>query len=375
MQTDISKYFMELVSIDSESRAEREIADKLIKDLLELGAEVTEDDSTGFTKGSTGNILARFPGAVDKPPILFCSHIDTVVPGKGIKARIEDGIIYSDGTTVLGADDKSGVAQIIFGIKAVKDAGQAHAPIEVLFTVCEEIGLLGSKSFDKSLLKSSFGYAFDTQNVGDLVLGAPSQNSFVITIHGKEAHAGVEPEKGISAIKVAAEAIAAMPLGRIDFETTSNLGIISGGIATNIVPNRVEIRGEARSHNPQKLDRICADIRKAVEDAVNRHQGGSARASFDFSMETEYRSFRVAEDATAVTLAKSALRKLGIEARTGIGGGGSDANNIGAAGISTIICGTGMMRYHTVNEYIALKDLEAGAAFVSELLRLYAAQE
>ena len=374
MQADIISYFMDLVVIDSESRDERAIADKLIKDLRALGAEVSEDDSTSFTKGSTGNIFARFPGKVDKAPILFCSHIDTVVPGKGIKPRIEDGRIYSDGSTVLGADDKSGVAQIMMGIKAVKDSGIDHAPIEVLFTVCEEIGLLGSKSFDKSLLKSAFGYAFDTQNVGDLVLGAPSQNSFVITIYGKEAHAGVEPEKGINAIKVASEAIAAMPIGRIDFETTSNIGLISGGMATNIVPNKVEIRGEARSHNPQKLDRVCADIRKAVEDAVNRHQGNLAKASFCFDMETEYKSFRVAEDALAVTLAKSALQNLGIEARTAVGGGGSDANNIGAAGISTIICGTGMMRYHTVNEFIAIKDLESGTAFVSELISLYAAQ-
>ncbi|HRY83361.1 MAG TPA: M20/M25/M40 family metallo-hydrolase [Candidatus Cloacimonadota bacterium] len=372
MQTDISKYFIELVSIDSESRDERAIADKLIADLKELGAEVTEDDSTGFSKGNTGNILARFPGKVDKAPILFCSHIDTVVPGKGIKPRIEDGKIYSDGSTVLGADDKSGVAQIMQGIKTLKDSGIDHAPIEVLFTVCEEIGLLGSKSFDKSQLKSAFGYAFDTQNVGDLILGAPSQNSFVITIYGKEAHAGVEPEKGINAIRVASEAIAAMPLGRIDFETTSNLGVIKGGMATNIVPNKVEIRGEARSHNPQKLDRVCLDIRKAVEDAVSRHQGDLVKAGFSFDLENEYKSFRVSEDAEPVILAKSALSRLGIEARTAVGGGGSDANNIGAAGIPTIICGTGMMRYHTVNEFIAIKDLEAGAAFVTELLKLYA---
>lgn len=374
MQADIVSYFMELVAIDSESRNERKVADKLIHDLKDLGAEVCEDESTSFTKGSTGNILARFPGKLDKAPILFCSHIDTVVPGNGIKPRIEDGRIYSDGSTVLGADDKSGVAQIMMGIKAIKDSGADHAPIEVLFTVCEEIGLLGSKSFDKSLLKSAFGYAFDTQNIGDLVLGAPSQNSFVITIYGKEAHAGVEPEKGINAIKLASEAIAAMPIGRIDFETTSNLGLIKGGMATNIVPNKVEIRGEARSHNPAKLDRVCADIRKAVEDTISRYQGDVAKANFSFDLETEYKSFRVAEDAAPVSLAKSALHKLGIEARTAVGGGGSDANNIGAAGIPTIICGTGMMRYHTVNEFIAIKDLEAGMAFVRELISLYAAE-
>ena len=372
MQNDVVKYFISLASIDSESRNERAIADALIADLKALGAEVSEDCCYKSTNGNAGNIFAQFPGQVDVPPLLLCSHIDTVIPGVGVKPRIVGDRICSDGTTVLGADDKSGVAEIICGISRVLEAGIPHGPLEVLFTVSEEIGLLGAKFFDKSKLKASCGYAFDTQTVGDLVLGAPSQNSISITIHGKEAHAGVEPEKGINAIRIAAEAIAAMPLGRIDFETTSNIGIISGGVATNIVPNQVVIKGEARSHNPQKLAQVCSDIRHALDSAIARHQGTTHQASAEYHQETEYHAFRIPDDSPCVQLAKAALKEVGIEARTGIGGGGSDANIIGAAGIPMIICGTGMMRYHTVEEYIEIKDLEAGAAFVENLIKLHA---
>jgi len=372
MYTDTVEYFIRLVSIDSESRDERAIADVLIADLKELGAEVVEDCCYNSTSGNTGNIFARIPGTIAVEPILLCAHIDTVVPGRGIKPRIVDGRVCSDGTTVLGADDKSGVAEIICGISRVVASGVPHGPIEVLLTVSEEIGLLGSKCFDKSLLKSAYGYAFDAQNIGDLVLGAPSQNSISITIHGKEAHAGVEPEKGINAIRVAAEAIAAMPNGRIDHETTCNMGLISGGMATNIVPNRVEIKGEARSHNPQKLTQVCDDIRKAVDAAVAKYQGSVHQAKAEYHQETEYQAFRVADDAPVVTIARKALEKIGVTANTYVGGGGSDANIISAGGVPMIICGTGMMRYHTVEEYIEVKDLINGTAFVEQLLLLHA---
>lgn len=374
MHTDIVNYFVQLASIDSESRDERAIADVLIHDLKELGAEVIEDCCKKSTSGNTGNIFARIPGTIDVKPILLCAHIDTVVPGKGIQPRIVDGKVCSDGTTVLGADDKSGVAEIICGISRVKAAGLPHGPLEILFTVSEEIGLLGAKCFDKSHLKSAFGYAFDAQNIGDLVLGAPSQNSISITIHGKEAHAGVEPEKGINAIRVAAEAIANMPVGRIDFETTANIGVISGGMATNIVPNKVEIKGEARSHNPQKLAQVCADIRQAVDNAVAAHQGHTHQAHADYHQETEYQAFRVADDAPVVTLARKALEAIGVSANTYVGGGGSDANIISAGGVPMVICGTGMMRYHTVEEYIEVKDLINGMAFVEQLILLHSGQ-
>lgn len=371
MESEIQKYFCRLVSIDSESLDERAMIDALKADLISFGAEIFEDDTHTKTGGNAGNLFARIPGNVSKPPILLCAHVDTVVPGKGVKPQIQDDRIVSDGTTILGSDDKSGVAQIMMGIKAILEQGIDHAPVEILFTVSEEIGLLGAKHFDKSKIKSAFGYAFDAQNIGDLFIAAPSQVSFKITVKGKEAHAGVEPEKGINAIRVAAEAVAAMPMGRIDFETTVNLGKICGGMATNIVPNQVVIQGEARSHSDHKLEQVCADVQAALETTVARYQFEDLGAAYEYSQNTEYKAFRVEEDAEAVKLAKTVLHGMNLPVNCVVGGGGSDANIISAAGIPMIIVGTGMNRYHTVNEYIEIADLEAGQTFVFELIKQY----
>lgn len=369
MQTDVVKYFMELVAIDSESKNERAMADRIKADLASMGAEVSEDDAHTHTGGNAGNIHAWFPGDSTKPALLFCAHLDTVKPGNGIKATITDGRIHTDGTTVLGGDDKSGVAETMIAIHRVLESGAAHCPIEVLFTISEEIGLLGAKLFDKSKLRAAMGYALDAHQVGELVLGAPAQNSIKITVSGLEAHAGVEPEKGINAIRVAAEAIASMPNGRIDHETTCNIGKISGGVATNIVPNQVLISGEARSHNPAKLDQVTSDIRHAVEAAVNRHQHPHGSASYEWSCQREYDSIKITEDQPVVKLALEALAGLGIPAFTTIGGGGSDANIINAAGVPTIILGTGMNKVHTVQEDILVSELERGADFIEAIIR------
>ena len=371
MNTDVIQYFLELIAIDSESRDERAMIDRLKADLAALGATVTEDDSQLSTQGNAGNLHALIPGKIDKKPILFCAHADTVKPGKGIKATQKEGIIRSDGTTVLGGDDKSGVAEIVMGIREIVASGENHAPVEVLITVSEEIGLLGAKHFDKSQLRSALGYALDAHRVGDLVVGAPAQNSIKIVVTGKEAHAGVEPEKGINAIRVAAEAIAAMPLGRIDHETTCNIGIISGGTATNIVPNRVEIKGEARSHNAPKLEQLTQDIRHALESTIQRHQYDFGAAAFTWEAKQEYQSFFLKDSEPAVQLALDALRDAGIEARLMVGGGGSDANIINATGLPMVICGTGMNKVHTVGEDIEAEELRRGAAFIAALIRRY----
>ncbi len=371
MHNDVVKYFMSLIAIDSESKNERAMMDILRADLEELGAKVEEDNCHKHNDGNAGNLYAYLPGSIAKKPILFCAHADTVIPGNGIKARIENGRIMSDGTTVLGGDDKSGIAEIIVALKNIKDSGIEHVPVEVLITVSEEIGLLGSKCFNKARLNAAFGYALDTHQVGELVVGAPAQNSFIITIYGKEAHAGVEPEKGLNAIKIASEAITAMPMGRIDFETTCNVGKISGGSATNIVPNQVIIKGEARSHNAQKLERVCTDIRHAVESTIARYNNEAGKADFSFKLETEYHSFGIAEDAEVVQLAVSALRGLDIPYTVCKGGGGSDANIINGSGIPMIIVGTGMNKVHTVAEDIEIEELHRGVAFVEEIIRQY----
>jgi tripeptide aminopeptidase len=373
MQSDVISYFMRLVAIDSESLNERAMIDALKLDLQDLGAQIVEDECNKKTGGNAGNLYAYFPGTIDKDPLLFCAHVDTVTPGKGVKARIKDDKIVSDGTTILGSDDKSGVAEIMIALSRIKASGKAHAPIEVIFTVSEEIGLLGAKGFDKSRIKSAFGYALDTHRVGELVTAAPSQKSFQIVIHGVESHAGVAPEKGLNAIRIAAEAIAAMPLGRIDFETTCNVGKIHGGESSNIVPNKVTVHGEARSHNPAKLQQVCDDIRYAFTSTIARYEAQGAK--LDFVCNAEYESFNISEDEAVVRLAQKALRNLDIPFTTGRGGGGSDANIFSASGIPTIITGTGMNNVHTVHESIETDQLLQGTSFVEELIRIYSSTE
>jgi len=372
MQHTVSEYFLELVRIDSESRNERAMADRLKADLKALGFEVEEDQSHLQIGGNAGNIYAFLPGKKEMEPLLFCAHIDTVRPGNGIKPSVSDGKITSDKSTILGADDKSGVAQILYGIKQMLESCLEHPPIEVLFTICEEVGLLGARYFDKSKLRSKIGYAFDSEELGDFMIGAPSQNTIRIKVYGKEAHAGVEPEKGINAIRVASEAIAAIPMGRIDFETTANIGIINGGMATNIVPNLVEIKGEARSHNMDKLKQVTDDIVNTFSKIAAKHKLDKAEAKVEIDVKNEYKSFFMDESHKVVSIARQACAKLDIPSSFGKGGGGSDANIINAEGLSMIVAGTGMHSYHTVDEYIHLQDLEKGADLVTELIRIYA---
>ncbi|MEN6446095.1 MAG: M20/M25/M40 family metallo-hydrolase [Candidatus Cloacimonas sp.] len=371
MQKDVVKYFLELINIDSESKNERAMMDKLKMDLEELGATVEEDDCYTKTNGNAGNLLARFEGTINKKPILFCAHSDTVTPGNSIKPKIANNIIRSDETTVLGADDKSGIAEIIVALKHIKDKGIEHTPIEVLITVSEEIGLLGAKHFDKSKLKADIGYAFDSNQVGELVIGAPYQNTFVINFYGKEAHAGVEPEKGLNAIRLASDSIVAMPNGRIDFETTCNLGSIYSGSPTNIVPKEVVVKGEARSHNKAKLNKVCNEIEQAVISTVERYNEQNGNASYKFEMEEEYEGFLIPRNALVVTLAENALRALDVPSNIKILGGGSDANIFNAQKIPTLIVGTGMNNIHTVKESIDIDQLYKGAAFVEQLIIQY----
>jgi tripeptide aminopeptidase len=371
MQQNVTDYFLNLIQIDSESKNERAMVDRLTADLTAMGATVTEDKAHLITGGNAGNLYAFIPGKIDKKPLLFCAHLDTVRPGVGIKPNLYNGKITSDGKTILGADDKSGIAEIIMGIKQIIASGADHAPIEILFTISEEIGLLGAKHFDKSQLKAEIGFAFDSEDLGEFMIGAPSQNSISIKVYGKEAHAGVEPEKGINALRVAAEALAAIPNGRIDFETTTNMGLISGGMATNIVPNLIEIHGEARSHNMDKLAKLTDEIVNTFKATAARHKLGNHEARVEFDINTEYKSFFMDESHPVVQLAKDAMAKIGIPATFVKSGGGSDVNIINAEGLQMIVAGTGMHGYHTVDENILVADLENGAKLVEELISIY----
>ena len=371
MESSIIDYFLPLIKINSESKNEEAIAIQLEKDLKMLGGEVQIDRANEKTGGNIGNVYAYFPGNINKDPILFCAHMDTVPPGNNVKPKILTDRITSDGTTILGSDDKSGIAQIIWAIKTIKESEIEHAPIEVLFTISEEIGLLGAKNLDYTILKSKLGYALDSHTTCEIVVAAPSQINMKYTIHGKEAHAGVNPEEGLNAIKIAADAISKMPSGSIDKETTCNIGVIKGGKATNIVPNLIIIEAEARSHNQNTLHELVDSMSNILRDTVKKYKIEDFQAKVDIEIEESYEAFHFKHDSPVVQLAIQANNNLGIPAKTSIGGGGSDANIFNKKGLSVAVIGTGMRKVHTLDEYILISDLELGAKWVEEVIKIY----
>ena len=370
-------FVLELMRTDSLSKEEGAVADKLADALRDLGADVRIDDAGQAVGGATGNVVARLPGTVPAPPLLLNSHMDTVPPGRGVKPARENGRIRTDGTTILGGDDKSGVAAIIEVLRVLKQHALPHGDIEVAFTICEEVGLLGAKHLDLAALRSREALVLDAPSPSELVVKAPSADRFEFIVHGLAAHAGMAPEAGISAVRVAAQAIAAMPLGRIDPQTTSNVIIVEGGSAVNVVPNRCVIRGEARSHDDATLDRVTAAIRRCVQDAAAGASivldGRTVRAWVEERCEREYERMAVPEDAPIVALLKDAARDLKRPLETVTIGGGSDANVFNAKGLPAVILGTGMRDIHTVNEWLDLDDFYACAELVLRAVTLRAA--
>ena len=369
---------LDLVRLDSHSRQEKPVADYLVRALTELGAFVRVDDAGAAVHGNTGNVVARFPAtAPAAAPLLLSSHMDVVPPGLSVKPVREPDRIRSDGTTILGGDDKSGLAIILEVVRALQEHSVPHGELEVAFTICEELGLLGAKHLDYSALRSKEAIVLDSARATHLVTAAPSADRFTITVHGLEAHAGMCPENGISAVRVAAEAIAAMPLGRVDSETTSNVVIVDGPHPTNVVPNFCVVRGEARSLSDGRLDEVMRAIRAAFGDAAARAKielGGEVhRAWMEERCEREYHSMRIPADAPIVQLVTRAARARGTSITTVTSGGGSDANVYNRHGITSVNLGTGMRDIHTVNEWIDLEDFYRSAEIVLECVKERAA--
>lgn len=346
--------FFELVQIKCSTRAEREVADVIKAKLTALQLEVTEDDTGSKIGGNCGNVVAFLPGtAAGAPSILFTAHLDCVEPCAGVKPVLKDGIITSAGDTILGSDDKSGVVAILEALRVIKEQNIPHGNIQIVFTVAEEGGLNGSKNIDKALLKADFGYALDSSGVpGEIVNMAPGQNKLAITVHGKKAHAGVAPEEGLNAIVLAGKALARVQEGRIDPETTANIGIIQGGSATNIVPDKVEIKAEARSRNQEKLAAQTEHMRKVFEETIAA-AGGKA----EVVVSKEYDAYVLPETAPVVELARQAAESIGLKPVIKATGGGSDANYFNSYGVPTAVLGTGMSKVHTTDEFIKEQDL------------------
>ena len=369
--------FLELVQISSLSKKEGAIARRLCRTLESMGAQVEVDDAGQKVGGETGNVIARFAGtAPGAPPLLLSAHMDTVVPGENVKPIINGDVVRTDGSTVLGGDDKSGIVAILEAVLVLRERQIPYGDLELVFTICEEMGLLGAKHLDVSRLSSRMGLVLDSDGVDELVTRAPAANRMVVTIHGLEAHAGVCPENGISAIKVAGEAIAAMKLGRIDVETTANLGIIQGGMANNIVPKLVVVRGEARSRNLDTLRAQTKHMSDCFREAARRHRvtldGKEIVARVEEQIERDYDLMDLPDDCRIVQLVTEAAKSLGRPFATRPTGGGCDANVLNGKGLQVANLGCGMREIHTVNEWLDVKDLVRTAELVLEIIRLNA---
>jgi tripeptide aminopeptidase len=374
----LKNLLIELIKIDSLSRKEYDVAMRLKRELEDLGAQVSIDGAGERVGGNVGNLIAHFTGTAPKAmPILLSAHMDTVVPGEGIVPILEGDILRTDGRTVLGGDDKSGVAIICEVLRVVKENGYPCSDVDVVFTICEEAGLIGAKCLDVNRLRARTGLVLDSDSVGFLFTKAPAANRMEFRVHGLEAHAGVCPEKGVNAIKVAADGIAQMSLGRIDHETTANIGVIEGGMAVNIVPNSVILKGEARSHSQEKLDRQTEHMLRCLQEAAARHTlavgGAPFSASVDAKIERDYDRMDVSEGAAIVQLVHAAAKNLRVELKTLATGGGCDANVLNQKGLEVANLSTGMREIHTVKEWLDLKDLNLSAQMVLEVVRLNAA--
>jgi tripeptide aminopeptidase len=351
---EVLDLFTELAAIPSPPGEERAVADAVLRYLRDLGLDADED-AAGREVGSTiGNVFARVDPTAEGTPIFLCAHLDTVPPTGPIEPVVDEGVVRNSGGTILGADNKSAVAAMLDATRRVLAESRPHAGIELLFTPKEEVGLLGAAAFDHSRLRARVGYVYDqAAPIGDVILGAPHSQSMEVRFHGRAAHSGMYPEEGRSAIAAAARAIADLRLGRIDEETTANVGTIQGGTAGNIIPEWCSFLAEARSHDERKL----ADVVQEMLDAI-----AFAAGLEDCEVETEvhksYRGYRFKRDDDVVRLADAALERAGYTPSYGLSGGAADANVFNERGLQCLNLANGMQDIHTPDERIAVADLE-----------------
>lgn len=370
----LSAEFFRLAAIPSPSRREGEIARYLCDRFRTLGAEVALDQAGEAAGSESGNLFARLPatgGAAEA--LMFSVHMDTVEPAAGVKPVLRDGVFTSAGETILGADDKAGIAELIEALEVVREQQIPHGPLEVVVTICEEMGLVGAKHFDCRPLTARRGIALDTSGVDLVIHRAPCANKLRFAVTGRESHAGIAPEKGISAIAVAAQAVAGMRLGRIDGETTANIGTIAGGQAINIVPRQVVVEGEARSHDPQKLalqtEHMVECFEKAAAASGRLIGGQLVQAEVRCEVTADYPVMHVPLEAPVLGLLREAATGLGRSLEVQAAGGGSDANIFNERGIETVILGTGMSQVHSTEEFVRLADMVQVSELLVEVIR------
>jgi tripeptide aminopeptidase len=349
--------FTELAALPSPPGSERAVADAVSGYLRDLALEVEEDDAGSVVGSSIGNLLCRIePHGADGGgvPVFLCAHLDTVPPEGEIEPAVEDGVVRNAAGTILGADNKSAVAVMLEAARRVLSEGRPHAGIELLFTPKEEVGLLGAGAFDHTRLRASIGYVYDqAAPIGEVILGAPFAHAMTVRFHGRAAHSGMYPEEGRSAVAAAARAIADFRLGRIDDETTASVGLIHGGTAKNIVPDRCTFSIDVRSHVERKLSDLVQELLETITFAASLEQ-----CEADTTVDDSYRGYRFSRGDLVVRLAAEALTRTGIEPVYGLGGGGADANVFNERGLPCVNLANGMTSIHTPDEHIAVADLE-----------------
>lgn len=358
--------FINLVKIDSLTRQERKMADALLRKLKDMGLEPYEDDTASKIGGDAGNVICHVKGKKQKPALLLMAHMDTVVPGISKNPVIDGDIIKTDGKTVLGGDDAAGIAVILETVRSLIEDKTPFGDIYLVFTVAEESGLFGARNLDLSKIPADYAIILDEGgDIGTVAVKAPQYNRFHVTFTGKAAHAGLEPEKGLSAIMMASKAIADMPnFGRIDEESTSNIGIIKGGQVRNIVCETCEIEGEVRSISEEKISRYTDEILNHFKKTAEQ-LGGTVK----IDLEKMYPGFDIKESDDIISLLKEASAASNIPLKLHATGGGSDTNIINGAGIPAINTSVGMTNVHSTNEYIRISDMEKACHFLTAIIK------
>jgi tripeptide aminopeptidase len=353
---DVVGLFTELAAIPSPPGEEREVADRVRAYLEDLGLEVWEDDAGARIGSNSGNLLCRLEPTSENGgvPIFLCAHLDTVQPTGPLEPFVEDGVVRNAGGTILGADNKAAVAAMLEAARLILSENRPHAGIELLFTPKEEVGLQGAKAFDPARLRSNVGFVYDhAAPIGGVMLGAPHARQVEVTMRGQSAHAGMAPEEGRSAIVAAARAIADFRLGRLDDETTANIGLIDGGVARNIVPDRCAFSIDVRSHDEVKLADLVREMLETITFAAALEQ-----CEAETTVAESYAGYRFTRGDLPVQLACAALEREGIQPQLGLGGGGADANVFNERGRPCVNLANGMAAIHTPEEHIAAADLE-----------------
>jgi tripeptide aminopeptidase len=355
MPSDVLDLFVELAALPSPPGEERAVADAVVRYLRDLGLDADEDDAGARVGSTIGNVYARVePTSDGGTPLFFCAHLDTVPPTAGIEPVIDEGVVRNSAGTILGADNKSAVAVMLDATRRLVAENRPHAGVELLFTPKEEVGLLGAAAFDHSRFRARIGYVYDqAAPIGDVILGAPHSHSMEVRFHGRAAHSGMYPEEGRSAIAAAARAIADLRLGRVDDETTANVGIIHGGSAGNIVPEWCTFLAEARSHDERKLQDIVQEMLDAISFAA-----GLTDCEVETEVHKSYRGYRFKRDDDVVRIAHAALERNGFRPSYGLSGGAADANVFNERGLRCLNLANGMQDIHTPDERIAVEDLE-----------------